>query len=115
MSEPDVLGLAEAAAEVGVHYDTLRKHWRDWANPDHVDYCAFPMPFRAACASRKARIAWRRSALAAWKLAREHALGVQHRTPAGRRDPALSAHLAARRDPQLHNQRAALARLMERA
>lgn len=116
MSEPDVLDMHEAADEAGVHYDTLRKNWRAWANPAHRDYCAFPMPFRAPPVGRRGGFAWRRSAVAEWKQARERALGARFVTPPTyRHDAATAAHLAARRDPTIHHQRAALARLMERA
>lgn len=108
--DPDALDLAAAAAEIGVHYDTLKKHWRDWSNPEHAAFCAFPAPFRFPPPGQRGRLAWRRTAVADWKVAREHAFGAGRAAPAalpsGRRAVPLF---------KLQRDRAALARLMETA
>lgn len=55
MSRP--LNMTETASEVGCHYDTFRKNWRDW-----IELLGFPSPLHG----RK----WDREALAAWKIRR---------------------------------------------
>lgn len=52
-----VLTLRQAAAEIGVHYDTLRKGWAEL-----VAQHGFPRPFL--------RLKWDADAVAAWKQAR---------------------------------------------
>ncbi|ODT88133.1 hypothetical protein [Phenylobacterium sp. SCN 70-31] len=111
----DVLDLHAAAAEAGVHYDTLRKAWRHWCDPAHPAFCAFPAPFRYPPPGRRGRVVWRRSAVAAWKEGRERAFGLGAQAP----DPA-QAHVSRQRaaaslTPAVLKQRAALARMMERA
>jgi hypothetical protein len=113
MSEPDTLDLAGAAAEAGVHYDTFRKHWRAWADPRRPEFCAFPPPFRSPPPGRRGTYAWRRSAIAEWKAAREAALcaAPEPRRP-GR--PALRPDQpTGHKWSMLAHQRAQLARLME--
>jgi len=115
MSEPDLLDAHAAAAEAGVHYDTFRKAWRAWSDPDHPAYCAFPGPFRYPPPGQRGTYAWRRSAVAEWKAQRERAFGVGRAQP-----PPAQAHVSRQRAaaalrPAVLRQRAALAALMERA
>lgn len=115
MSEPDSLDLAGAAAEAGVHYDTLKKHWRNWSDPAHPAFCGFPAPYRYPPPGQKrGRLAWRASVIAAWKEGRERAFGV------GRHQPPAAPHVSRQRaaaamTPTVLKQRAILARLMERS
>lgn len=110
---PDALDLAAAAAEAGVHYDTLRKHWRHWTDPEHAAFCGFPAPFKYPRPGRKGQVAWRRSAIAAWKEARERAFGEGRYLPPGA--PHVSRQrAAAAMTPTVLRERAALARMMER-
>lgn len=112
--EPDTLDAHAAAAEAGVHYDTFRKNWRGWALAGHDRYCGFPPPFRCPPPGARGSYAWRRSAIADWKLARERALDAGHATPpSGRATAADAAHAAACHDPHIRRQRAQLARMME--
>ncbi len=55
MTKP--LSMAEVAAELGVHYDTLRKGWKDLCSAE-----GFPRPFLG----RK----WDPDQIAAWKAER---------------------------------------------
>lgn len=115
MSAPDALDLQAAADELGMHYDTLRKGWRRWSDPAHADFCGFPQPFRYPAFGRRGAVVFRASAIHEWKLARERALGEGRITPPTYRNAAAAADLAARRTPAVLKQRAALARMMERA
>lgn len=109
MSEPDALDLAGVAAELGLHYDTVRKHWRAWADPLHPEYTAFPRPFLSGGRGRHGALRWRRTAVADWKLSRERAFC----RPAPERGAPLGRPVGRRE--HLERQRATLARLMERA
>lgn len=115
MNEPDTLDVHGAAAEAGVHYDTFRKAWRGWCDPDSPSYCAFPQPFRYPSPGKRGTCAWRRSAVAEWKAHRERAFGVGRAQP-----PAAQAHVSRQQavgslTPTVLKQRAVLARMMERA
>lgn len=116
MSEPDILSLTEVAAELRAHYDTVRKHWREWAGltGDRGRFIGFPLPCRYPMPGERGVLGWRRSAIAAWKLARETALGegrsAPHVAPApGAAPPVLKS------DPRLKRERAQLHQLLERA
>ena len=113
VSEPDAVDLLGAARAAGLHYDTLRKHWRAWSDPTSAAYCGFPPPFRYPPPGRRGRLAWRASQIEAWKAARERAFGTNKHHPPGaprvydeRRVRALT--------PQVLRQRAELSQLMEK-
>ena len=117
MTAPDALSLAQVAAEIGRHPDTVKKNWRGWANPAHPDYCGFPQPFIGPRPGRRVNFAWRASAINAWKLARETALGAACAAapPSNENHPGAAHHAAARSTPRLVRERAQLLQLMERA
>lgn len=114
MLDPDSVGMAEAAAAAGASYEHFRKTWRIWANPRSPHYVGFPQPYLQPPGGGRGLIRWRASAIAEWKRLRERALGAERMRPpnpyeaAG--DPSTPRH-----DPRLQQERAALARLMERA
>ena len=113
-TDPDVLDLDGAAREAGVHYDTLKKHWRRWCDPTADAYCGFPPPFRYPEPGQRGRVAWRATAVADWKLRREHAFGAGRAAPASHRPPGrpgLAAGITPR-GAQLQRERAQLAQLM---
>lgn len=114
MSEgPDAVDMVGAAAELGVHYDTLRKHWREWAGLAPGAGIGLPRPFRYPEPGQRGRIAWRLTALQEWKLRREAALG--RCAPDGQPNRGEVRHLATVRrtgDRDLERQRHELARMM---
>ena len=111
MHQPDIIDTAAAAAEAGVCYDTFRKQWRAWSDPDHPTFCQFPAPCRYPPPGRRGSYGWRRTAITEWKLARERAFGAAFVRPEGvhvSRQKAASALT-----PTVLRQRAAMARMME--
>lgn len=79
------LTMRQVAAEVGVHYDTMRRHWPDW-----VSGLGFPRPFLG--------LRWDAAQIQAWKADRSHAA-----IAAGRRAP-----LKAPQSSRVERDRAAL-------
>ncbi|PZQ63379.1 MAG: hypothetical protein DI570_09305 [Phenylobacterium zucineum] len=115
MSEPDTLDAHQAAAEAGVHYDTFRKSWRAWADPESPSYRAFPAPFRGPPPGQRGTYSWRASAIREWKLGRERAFGEGRALPPPSQSHVSRQRAAAALNPATLKQRAILARMMERA
>lgn len=115
MTDPDRIDMAGVADALGFHGDTVRKWWRAWADPQSPHYVHFPPPFRYPPPGRKGRCWWRASAIAEWKLARERALGQGRACPPSYRNETAAERHATAGNPRLSQQRAALARLQERA
>lgn len=112
---PDVLDLRGVAAQLGRDYHTVKKRWRSWATPGDPNFREFPWPFECPPPGQRGTLRWRASAIDAWKLARERALGAGAACPVGR-PPSEAAHDAARRlDRTLNRQRANVAQLLGRA
>lgn len=113
--EDPVIGLQRVAQELGMHYDTVRKHWREWAGLCPGAFLGFPFPCRYPEPGRRGVIAWRLSLIADWKLARERCLGL------GRAAPPVEPQGRPRADPyvtttpRLKTERAHLLQLLERA
>lgn len=117
--EPDVLELVDAAREAGVHKDTLRKNWRLWSDPKSDQFIGFPLPFKYPPPGKRGRVAWRRTAVAEWKLARERALGAGRGRIGQPQDGGQLTHQradqSANRHRRVDRERSNLLHLMERA
>lgn len=92
MSRP--LSMTDTAAEVGCHYDTFRKNWRDW-----IEHLGFPSPIHGH--------KWDREAVAAWKI-RRSSLRVVTEIRAAPEPEARAANTRVQRDREaLQQMRAA--------
>lgn len=113
--EDPVIGLRQVAAELGQHYDTVRKHWREWAGLDEGAFLGFPFPCRYPEPGKRGVLGWRAAAVAEWKFARERALGLGRAAapsaPQGR--PAAQPYLL--RNTRIATERTQLQQLLERA
>lgn len=106
---PDALSLQATARECGVSWERFRKVWPTWRRE-----LGFPAPFKAPSANGRGTYAWRESAVQAWKLAREAALGVcapDAAEPEIRRP--LNDNPRPPRNARLERDRQTLARMME--
>lgn len=106
---PDALSLKATAAECGVAWETFRKVWQGWRRD-----LGFPAPFKTPLPNGRGTYAWRATAVEAWKLAREAALGACA-PDAGEPEPRrpLNDNPRPPRNARLERDRQTLARMME--
>ena len=111
---PDAMSLQDTAKECGVSWERFRKVWKAWRRE-----LGFPAPFKTPDVNGRGTYAWRASAVQAWKLAREAALGACD-PDAGGPEPAaglprrpLNDNPRPPRNARLERDRQALARMME--